>query len=104
MNNAEGLPLRQTKTTGKGLPPGPKGHPILGVMREFNRDSLGFITRCRDYGDVVCIRFLYVTAYFLYHPNEIEYVLSTNARNFRQVDVLALELLSSAGGEWTADQ
>jgi cytochrome P450 len=82
MNSAQGLPLRQTKTLGKTLPPGPKGHPILGVMPEFNRDTLGFITRCRDYGDVVRARFFYVTAYFLYHPNDIEYVVSTNARNF----------------------
>src|SRR6266496_3771250 len=62
--------------------PGPTGNFILGVMPEFNRDTLGFITRCRDYGDVVRMRFLYVTAYFLYHPDDIENVLSTNARNF----------------------
>lgn len=82
MNNAKDLPLRQTKESGKTLPPGPKGHPILGVMPEFNRDTLGFITRCRDYGDVVRARFLYVSAYFIYHPDDIEYVVSTNARNF----------------------
>jgi cytochrome P450 len=51
-------------------------------MREFNRDSLSFITKARDYGDVVRMRFFYVTAYFLYNPNDIEYVLSTNAKNF----------------------
>ncbi|MCM3871394.1 MAG: cytochrome P450 [Pyrinomonadaceae bacterium] len=79
MNNAQ---REQNRTAGKALPPGPKGHPILGVMPEFNRDTLGFITRCRDYGDVVRARFFYVTAYFLYHPDDIEYVVSTNARNF----------------------
>jgi cytochrome P450 len=82
MNNAQDLPLRRAKTTGKTFPPGPKGRPILGVMSEFNRDTLGFITRCRDYGDVVRTRFFYVTAYFLYHPDDIEYVVSTNAKNF----------------------
>ncbi len=51
-------------------------------MPEFNRDTLGFITRCRDYGDVVRMRFLYVIAFFLYHPIDIEHVLSINARNF----------------------
>jgi len=54
----------------------------MGVMREFNRDSLSFITRAREYGDVVRMRFFYVTAFFLYNPNDIEYVLSTNAKNF----------------------
>ena len=53
-------------------------------MPEFNRDTLSFIKRCRDYGDVVRSRFLYVTAYFLYHPNDIEYVVSTNAKNFHK--------------------
>ena len=62
--------------------PGPTGGLILGVMPEFNRDSLSFITRCRNYGDVVRMRFLYLTVFFLYHPDDIEYVLSTNAKNF----------------------
>ncbi|HEY7784568.1 MAG TPA: cytochrome P450 [Pyrinomonadaceae bacterium] len=64
------------------LPPEHKGNLLLGVMPEFNRDQLGFITRCRDYGDVVRLRFLYLTAFFIYHPDDIEFVLSTNARNF----------------------
>lgn len=63
--------------------PGPKGSLLLGVMSDFNRDTLGFITRCRNtYGDVVRMRFLYLTVHFLYHPDDIEYVLSTNAKNF----------------------
>ena len=84
MNPVQDLPLKSAKGTRAPLPPGPKGHPILGVMREFNRDSLGFIMRCREYGDVVSARFLYVPAYFIYHPADIEEILSTNARNFRK--------------------
>ena len=82
----------------------------MGVMREFNRDSLGFIERAqRDYGDIVWMRFLYVPALFLYHPNEIEYVLSTNPRNFRKAMSLRSNffqrlvgngLLTSEGEEW----
>jgi len=71
------------------LPPGPKGSLIMGVMREFNRDTLGFIERCRrDYGDVVRSRFLYVTAYFLYNPADIETLLTTNAKSFRKAQSL----------------
>src|SRR5678815_3404248 len=70
------------------LPPGPKGHPILGVMQEFNRDTLGFIERCRQYGDVVRSRFLYVYAYFLYNPQDIETLLATNARSYRKAGSL----------------
>ena len=65
------------------VPQGPKGNFILGVMPEFNRDTLGFLSRiARDYGDIVSTRFFYVPAYFLYHPDHIEYVLATNSKNF----------------------
>ena len=71
------------------LPPGPKGSLIMGVMREFNRDTLGFIERLhREYGDVVRSRFLYVHAYFLYHPADIEALLTTNAKSFRKAQSL----------------
>ena len=82
----------------------------MGVMREFNRDSLGFIELCaRDYGDVVWMRFLYVPAIFLYHSNDIEYVLSTNSKNFIKSMSLRSNffqrlvgngLLTSQGEEW----
>jgi cytochrome P450 len=80
MNNVESFPV--TRPVRARLAPGPKGNPILGVMSEFSRDTFGFIERCRDYGDVVSMRFLYLTAFFLYHPDDIEHVVSTNAKNF----------------------
>ena len=65
------------------VPDGPKGNFLLGVMPEFNRDSLSFMEKlARDYGDIVRTRFFYVPAYFLYHPDHIEQVLTTNSRNF----------------------
>ncbi len=70
------------------LPPGPTGSLVMGVMREFNRDTLGFITRCREFGDVVRTRFLYVHAYFLYNPDDIETLLTTNAKSFRKAGSL----------------
>ena len=82
MNKAQDLPLRSAKETPAPLPPEIKGNLIVGVMPDFNRDILGFVRRGRDYGDVVRARFFYITAYFLYHPADIEYVLSTNAKNF----------------------
>src|SRR6185503_9547411 len=82
----------------------------MGVMGEFNRDALGFIDRLqRDYGDIVWSRFLYVPALFLYHPNEIEYVLATNPKNFRKAMTLRSNffqrlvgngLLTSEGEVW----
>src|SRR5678815_5627157 len=82
--------LTATPTSRKRLPlpPGPKGRSILGVMPEFNRDTLGFIERCRQYGDVVRSRFLYVYAYFLYNPQDIETLLATNAKSYRKAQSL----------------
>ena len=39
------------------IPQGPRGGRVLGNMREFNSDSLGFIERCaREFGEVVPTR------------------------------------------------
>ena len=86
MNTAEALQTRKRQGDRAGLPPGPKGSLIMGVMREFNRDTLGFVTHCRDYGDVVHTRFLYVHAYFLYNPSDIESLLTTNAKSYRKAE------------------
>lgn len=60
----------------------------MGVMRDFNRDTLGFIDRCHKYGDVVHTRFLWVHAYFIYNPRDIETLLTTNARSYRKAESL----------------
>src|SRR6267143_5676545 len=83
MSDAQNLTASVKGKTRASRPPGPKGTPIMGVMRDFNSDQLAFIERCRDeYGDIVWMRFLYVPALFLYHPDDVEYVLVTNARNY----------------------
>src|ERR687889_36990 len=65
------------------IPRGPRGGRVLGNMREFNSDSLGFVERCaREFGDVVRTRFLYVPALFLFHPDHVEYVLASGSKNF----------------------
>lgn len=71
------------------LPAGPKGGLLMGNMREFNRDTLGFIERCaREFGDVVLTRFLYVPALFLFNPEHIEYVLASGSKNFIKAESL----------------
>jgi cytochrome P450 len=78
-------------------------------MQQFNRDSLGFIKDCRRYGDIVRMRFLYLTVHFLYHPDHVEFVLSTNAKNFIKSRSLRSPffqrlvgngLLTNEGEEW----
>src|SRR5262245_54349980 len=89
MNSTQELQAKVAPTSKKSLvPPGPKGSPVMGVMADYNRDALEFITRCRDYGDVVRTRFLWVYAYFLYNPKDIETLLTTNAKSFRKAQSL----------------
>src|SRR6266536_4937742 len=110
LNKAHNISVRSISKMTTARPPGPKGGLIGGVMREFNRDTLGFIERAQsEYGDVVRMRFLYVPALFLYHPDDIEYVLSTNPKNFIKSMSLRSNffqrlvgngLLTSQGEEW----
>ena len=109
MNTARDLSSTPNTSARAPLPPGPKGNLVLGVMPEFNRDMLGFIERMRDYGDVVRMRFFYLTVHFLYNPDHIEYVLATNAKNFIKSRSLRTPffrrlvgngLLTSEGEEW----
>jgi cytochrome P450 len=109
MNEAHDIAANVNRKPGALRAPGPKGNLLLGVMPEFNRDTLGFIERAREYGDVVRMRFFYLTVHFLYNPDHIEYVLSTNAKNFIKSRSLRTPffrrlvgngLLTSEGEEW----
>jgi cytochrome P450 len=62
---------------------GPRGHALLGNLREFGRDQLGFYTRCaREYGDVVPVRLGPFPGLLIYHPDAIEEVLVVRNRDF----------------------
>ena len=62
---------------------GPKGHTLLGSLRDFNHDQLGFYARCaRDYGDVVPVRLGPFPGLLIYHPDAIEEVLVVRNRDF----------------------
>ena len=64
--------------------PGPKGSLIIGMMRDFNRDTLGFVTRCRDYGDVVHTRIPLHPRLLSLQPADIESLLTTNAKTIKK--------------------
>jgi cytochrome P450 len=91
------------------LPPGPRGHWLLGNLLEFRRDLLGFYERCaREFGDCSAFRLGHRRIYLLNHPDLIEYLLTTGARNFAKrtyvlnllVPVLGNGLLTSDGDFW----
>lgn len=99
-------PLR---TATRRRPPGPKGHPILGNLREFAADTLGFATRlAREHGDVARFRLVNREAWLLSGPDAVERVLVTNHRNYvkhtffwRKVEaIFGRGLLTNEGDSW----
>jgi cytochrome P450 len=88
--------------------PGPRGWPIVGNLPAFRRDQLGFYAACaRDYGDVVPVRFGPRAGLIVSHPDAIEDVLVTRARDFVKSPALRLMrpllgagLLLSEGDFW----
>src|SRR5262249_30426830 len=73
------------------LPPGPRGHFLLGHLPEFRRDMLGFLTRiAREFGDCVAFRLGWKRAYLVSRPDLIESVLVTDSRNYIKHYVLRL--------------
>jgi cytochrome P450 len=89
-------------------PPGPKGHLLWGNLLDFRGDMLGFWTRCaREYGDVCAFRLGPRRCLLVNHPDLIEDVVVTNARNFIKHFALRISpvvlghgLLSSEGDFW----
>jgi cytochrome P450 len=90
-------------------PPGPRGHLLLGSLREVQRDPLGLLRDgFREHGDVVRFRFGSTRALLLAHPDHIGHVLHDNHRNYdkRNVDYAMLRrllgngLLTSDGTFW----
>ena len=72
-------------------PAGPRSQPLLGNLREFNRNQLGFYARCaREYGDVVPIRLARARGLLIYHPDAIEEVLVVRHRDFTKTQGIRL--------------
>jgi len=83
---------------------GPKGHALLGSLREFNRDQLGFYARCaREYGDVVAVRLGPFPSLLIYHPDAIEEVLVVRNRDFIKSRGIRLMRAFLGDGLFTAE-
>lgn len=89
--------------------PGPRGHLLLGSLREVQREPLNLLREgFRDHGDVVRYRFGATRALLLAHPDHIRHVLHDHQRNYdkRTIDYAMLRrllgdgLLTSDGAYW----
>jgi len=64
-------------------PPGPKNAPIVGNLRPFRADPLGFLTKAaREYGDLVYFRVASQHMYLVNHPDYVREILVTQQSNF----------------------
>ncbi len=89
---------------------GPRGHWLLGCMKQIRSDPLGLYSRARqEFGDYVRIRgFAFVHYYLLTHPAAVEHILQKNQKNYRKPDVINRSvgmlvgqgLFTSAGDLW----
>jgi cytochrome P450 len=84
--------------------PAPEGHGIAGNLIDLGNDPLGFLTRCRDYGEIVPLRLGLTSSCLLTNPVYIEQVLKDRetfikSRGFRVLKSLLGEGLLTAEGE-----
>jgi len=74
-----------TGTARRSLPPGPRGHFIMGMIPELRRDLIGMYREAaRQYGDVVTLPFAGLNTFALSHPDHFKYVLQDNNRNYHR--------------------
>ncbi|HEX8536663.1 MAG TPA: cytochrome P450, partial [Cystobacter sp.] len=97
-----------TDTAAARVPPGPKGHWLLGNLPERRADPLTLFQRGRErYGDVVRYPMGPLLMYQLSHPDDVKRVLVDNAQNYQKTalmrrlrPVLGEGLLLSEGDFW----
>ena len=90
------------------LPPGPKGTPVGGNLRQFMTRRLDFfVDVAREYGDLASLRFGPRRIFLASHPDLIEQVLVTDARHYIKhfgarlyKPVLGNGLVTSEGDFW----
>jgi cytochrome P450 len=84
--------------------PAPAGHGIAGNLIDLGNDPLAFLSKCRDYGDIVPLRLGLTTSCVLTNPDYIEQVLKDRdtyikSRGFRVLKTLLGNGLLTADGE-----
>ena len=71
------------------MPPGPKGHLLVGVLPEFRRNPAEFLEKmARQYGDVVYLPLGRQHIYYVGHPEAIRDVLVTHQNKFKKSRML----------------
>lgn len=103
-------PTESTQTRSGIVAPGPRGHWLLGVLREIQSEPLElYLKAWREYGDYVRLRAVPgVYFYLLTHPDAAEHVLQKHHKNYRKPDffnkpvglMVGNGILTSEGDFW----
>lgn len=84
--------------------PSPEGQFLLGNLREFQADTLGFLKKLDAYGDLVRFQFGPFPVYYTRKPEYIHQVLVTDARSFQKSQATKKALRQVVGnGIFTSD-
>src|SRR5215217_1405441 len=88
-----------TVTEDRQIPPGPRGHVLLGNGPELTRDPLGLYLRSqRTYGNVIRFRAIPPYSWYLVvHPRDIEHVLVHNQKQYFKGDFFRRALMPLLG-------
>ncbi|HXU01896.1 MAG TPA: cytochrome P450 [Polyangia bacterium] len=96
-------------SSSRAIAPGPKGHPLFGMLPEFRGDRLSFLVRtARTYGAVARFMIRNRSVFLVSDPAGVKRVLQDNADNYgrktRSVDALKETLgnglLTTTGPPW----
>ncbi|RKH47188.1 cytochrome P450 [Corallococcus sicarius] len=80
------------------LAPGPRGHLLMGVLPQVQRDLLGFLdATVREYGDVSSYRLGPVKSHLIAHPDGVRHVLQDHVKNYTK-DHLSYRMASWFAG------
>lgn len=86
--------------------PEPKGHLLVGLLPELQRDPIDMLVRLRrETGDVVHIPVPGDHLYFIAHPDGVHQVLATKAHNYPPeyqpvAEIIGHGLITGDGPEW----
>jgi cytochrome P450 len=65
------------------LPPGPRSMPLIGVLPQVRRDTLGFLMNTfQRYGDVSRYNLGPLPSHLIAHPDGVRHVLQENVKNY----------------------
>lgn len=88
---------------------GPRGLPIIGVIRDVRKDVLGWLMRtAAEHGPVAQYRFGLARAYLVTHPDGLKHVLRDHVKNYSKMHfsyslvrrIVGNGLLTSEGETW----